>query len=378
MSSIDRQVLLHSLIYACSQFFKLRIIQMAFSRRIFLYLSSLSVLSIFSLNLGSKLKQLIISPDSKIITPPEVENPYKKDDKALVSIVGGKHVKSMIVEALDQLGGLDKLDGRNKTILVKPNAVTGDPHPTTTNPEVVGAVVEILYEAGAKKVIVGDMSALLTVSTTRNMKKNGMAHAAQDAGAEVVYFEDEDWIEVKLSGTNYIRSVYVSKWIYQADRVINLPVIKTHKYATYSICLKNFIGATHFKQRPYFIDESHWEEVVAEINQAYTPHLNIVDGTSAMIAGGPRKGTAVKTNIIIASGDRVAADIVGLGIIKQFGKWPEVVNEDIWEQKQIKRAVDLRLGVGKGQIGLKIKALKGHNSDFNNLVQQVKKYIEAG
>lgn len=289
---------------------------MVFSRRIFLYLGSLSFLSFFSLNLGSKLKQLIISPESKTIKPPKVENPYTQDNRALVSIVGGKHVKSMIAEALDQLGGLDKLDIKDRTILVKPNAVTGDPSPTTTNPEVVGAVVELLYEVGAKKVVVGDMSALLTLSTARNMQKNGIARAALDAGAEVVYFEDEDWIEVELSGTEYIQSVYVSSWIYQVDRVINLPVIKTHKYATYSICLKNFIGATHFKQRPYFINESRWEEVVAEINRAYTPHLNIVDGTTAMVAGGPRKGTAVRTNVILASGDRVAADIAGLGIIR--------------------------------------------------------------
>lgn len=350
---------------------------MAFSRRIFLYLSSLSALSIFSLSIGSKLKQLIFSPDSKTIAPPKVENPYTQDNKALVSMVGGSHVKSMMAEALNQIGGLDKLDVKGKIILIKPNTVTGDPNPTTTNPEVVGAIVELLYEAGAKKAVVGDMSALLTLSSERNMKKNGIAQAAQSAGAKVVYFEDEEWIEVKLSGTEYIRSVYVSKWIFQADRVINLPVIKTHKYAAYSICLKNFVGATHYKQRPYFVDESHWEEVVAEINQAYTPHLNIVDGTTAMVAGGPRKGTPVNTNVILASGDRVAADITGLGIIKYYNEWPRVAGINVWKQKQIKRAVELGIGVGKDRIILRDRALAGHNADFNNLVQQVNNYIKA-
>jgi uncharacterized protein (DUF362 family) len=32
--------------------------------------------------------------------------------------------------------------------------------------------------------------------------------------------------------------------------VINLPVIKTHRSASYSAWLKNFIGYTHFRQRP--------------------------------------------------------------------------------------------------------------------------------
>lgn len=83
---------------------------------------------------------------------------------------------------------------------------------------------------------------------------------------------------------------------------------------------------------------------------AYQPHLNIVDGTKAMIEGGPWEGTTVDTNLIIASGDRVAADIAGLGIIKDFGRWRMVTEKDVWEQRQIKRALELGLGVGKEDI----------------------------
>src|SRR3989338_6215475 len=50
------------------------------------------------------------------------------------------------------------------TALVKPNCVSGEKNPVTTNPEVVRATVETLYEQGAKKVYVGDMSALATIS----------------------------------------------------------------------------------------------------------------------------------------------------------------------------------------------------------------------
>ncbi|MBE7415751.1 MAG: hypothetical protein HS130_11190 [Deltaproteobacteria bacterium] len=40
-----------------------------------------------------------------------------------------------------------------------------------------------------------------------------------------------------------------------------------------------------------------------------------------MIEGGPWQGTPAKTNLVIASGDRVAADIAGLGLIRSFGMW---------------------------------------------------------
>lgn len=299
-----------------------------------------------------------------------------ENGKALVSIVSGEDVKSMVKDAVALIGGFEKIDIKGKSVLVKPNVVTGDRNPTTTSPEVIRAVVELLYEEGAQKVIVGDMSGLLTFSTARNMKKSGIKKAAEEAGAEIVYFEDYNWIEVELPSTKYLKKISVSEWIMKADRIINLPVIKTHKYATYSICLKNFIGATHWKQRPYFVDESHWEEVISDINQAYTPHLNIIDGTVSMITGGPRKGTIAKTNIILASGDRIAGDVTGLGIIKSFGKCSEVVNKGIWEQRQIKRAVELGLGIGKGHIELRDSDLMGDNNDFKSLSQRVKKYIE--
>lgn len=292
----------------------------------------------------------LFSRPKRRVQPQRFDNPYKKDGKALVSIVRGKNIMEMVREAVSLIGGLEKIDVKGKTVLVKPNVVSGELNPATTNPDVVRAVVRLLKENGASKVVVGDMSAMLTLSTKRNMERTGIKRAAEEEGAQVVYFEDHDWVEVELPGAKYVSRVYVTEWIFNVDRIINLPVIKTHRSASYSICLKNFIGATHLKFRPYLIDSTHWEELIAEMNIAYQPHLNIVDGTRIMVEGGPWEGTNADTNLIIASGDRVAADIAGLEIIKGYGKWRMVTEKDVWEQKQIKRAVELGLGAKKGEI----------------------------
>ena len=89
-----------------------------------------------------------------------------------------------------------------------------------------------------------------------------------------------------------------------------------------------------------------------------------------MIEGGPWEGTSADTNLIIASGDRVAADIVGLGIIKSFGNWKMVTEKDVWEQRQIKRAVELGLGKGKGNIKL---ILGSGDKNFKELMEKVRK-----
>ncbi len=261
-------------------------------------------------------------------------------------------MEQKVREAVSLIGGFAKLNLKGKTVLVKPNVVSGEPNPATTNPEVVGAVVRILLEEGAVKVFVGDMSALSTLSTLRNMRRNGIKEAAEQNGAEVVIFEDWGWVEVSLPGNSYIKEALVTEWIYRPDIIVNLPVIKTHRSASYSITLKNFIGCTHLKQRPYIVDSSHWEEIVAEFNAAYAPDINIVDGTVSMIEGGPWEGTPAETGIIIASGDRVGADAAGLGVIKSFGRWGMVTEKDVWEQKQIKTAVEIGAGSPKDRISL--------------------------
>jgi uncharacterized protein (DUF362 family) len=238
----------------------------------------------------------------------------------------------------------------------------------------VRATVVLLYEHGASKVFVGDMSALWKLPTRENMEKTGIAKAARDAGAEVLNFEDHEWIRVKLRNGKYIREVDVSEWIFRADRVINLPVVKTHRSAQYSICLKNFVGATNFRQRPYFVDRRHWEEVVSEINLAYTPDMNIVDGTTIMVEGGPWKGKEKKTDLIIASGDRVAADIVGLALIKSFALWREA-SKSVWETRQIKRAVELGLGASKREDIKLVTSSVGDSQQFAELLRKIKNII---
>jgi uncharacterized protein (DUF362 family) len=316
------------------------------------------------------LKGLLKGPKGRL-EPRYRKNPFVADGKSLVATVGGKDIKKMIKESVSLIGGFDKIGVRGKTILVKPNVVAGRKNPTTTNPEVVKAMVSILYEEGASEVFVGDMSALWKLPTKGNMEKTGIKKAAEEAGVRVIYFEDYDFFNINLPKGRYINNVGVSEWILKVDRVINLPVIKTHRSAAYSICLKNFVGATHFKQRPYFVDSGHWEEVVSEINLAYSPDLNVVDGTKIMVEGGPWEGQVKDTDLIISSGDRIAADVIGLGIIKAFGLSKKIASENVWGQRQIKRAVEVGIGArNRSEIKLLTASLDG-NKEFENLIRKM-------
>src|SRR5512145_60433 len=327
-------------------------------RRTFLQILGAAA-SVLGFNRGGYAAELLAGAGGTKAGPGAAGNLFASRGKSLVAAVGGKDVPEMVRKAVSLIGGFGPLALRGKRVLVKPNVVGANGNPTTTNPSVVAAVVRALYEAGAGKVVVGDMSALIRGKTAHSMERTGILEAARGAGAEPVFFEDHKWVTVKVGG-RYLKEVSVTEWIRKVDTVVNLPVIKTHEYAGYSICLKNFVGATHFSNRPYLVNPLRWEEVVAELNLAWRPQLNIADGTKVMVEGGPWEGRAEEANLILASGDRVACDVVGLALIKSYGRWKRLQSASPWEMAQVQKAVELGLGAGNvGELELATSSLDG-------------------
>ena len=58
-----------------------------------------------------------------------------------------------------------------------------------------------------------------------------------------------------------------------------------------------------------------------------------------------RQGRLVEPKVLLASRDRVAIDAVGVAILKLYGAKGKVGEADIFEQDQLKRAVELGFGV---------------------------------
>jgi uncharacterized protein (DUF362 family) len=70
-----------------------------------------------------------------------------------------------------------------------------------------------------------------------------------------------------------------------------------------------------------------------------------MDGVEAFTEGGPHIGKRVNANVMLASADRIAIDAVGVAILRHLGTTPEVSKGKIYEQDQIKRAMELGLGI---------------------------------
>lgn len=319
---------------------------------------------------------LLFEPDGALVpVKPIPPNPFVQNGKVLVAMVHGRDPVALLQSGLELLGGIGRLGIANKRVLIKPNIVNDRPPPSTTSPVVVAAVVQAVRNAGAADVQVADSSGMIRFPTSENFTATGVRQAAESAGARVLALEDHPWVRVEPAGATSLPRYYISKPVYEADVFINLPVVKTHRFAHYSCSLKNLVGITHPRYRPSLSFLSgDWHERIAELNLAVHPHLTVADGTTVMIAGGPTSGTPARADLLLLSGDRVALDAVGVALLRSFGAWPKLMEKGVWEQRQIRRAIELKLGVsGPDQIELVTQSVGGSDPDFDKLATAIRR-----
>lgn len=263
----------------------------------------------------------------------------RRVEKEQLVIVKNRNPEEAVEEIIQRTGGFDFIKP-GQTVLVKPNLNSGNPYPATTNPAVVAKVVELAYQKGAKKVFVGDFSGVLNPGTMKNFKTSGILAAATAVGAEVVAFDEiGEWIRVKPeSATHWPKGFRLPKLLSEVDHVISLPVLKRHSLADYTLALKNWVGLLHKADRLLMHAASDLPEKIAEISLAVKPSLIIIDGTKGFINGGPDTGEEVEINTFVGTFDPVAADVVGLNILKNHGA--KLREPNAWNQRQIKQALE--------------------------------------
>ena len=267
-------------------------------------------------------------------------NHYLIEGKPVVSRVQctGDLNKS-INTAVSLIGGFEKVVNKGDKILLKPNFNTADSPPASSDMESVRGVINLLYKNGAEKVILGESSTLLA-STKNVMKKIGALRVAKDEGAEVTIFGKKGWKVVSVN-QNLLKSVHLTKEIFDVDKIVYLCCLKTHNLTNFSGSLKHIVGLV----RPFSRISWHLhglEQKIAEANTVITPDLIILDARKCFIAEGPSHGKIAEPNLILASGNRVALDIEGIKIIKEYDG--NSLKRTPWEYTQIRKAIELELG----------------------------------
>jgi uncharacterized protein (DUF362 family) len=232
-----------------------------------------------------------------------------------------EEVKNAMVRLLAPLGGMGAFVQPGERVLLKPNMLSAKSPDAcvTTHPKVVRAVIDLVREAGAIP-FVGDSPGIGKLQ--RVAEKCGILQVLAETDTELVEFTEP----VQVAGSGLFKRFELAKPYLEADRLINLPKLKTHGMMTMTCAVKNLFGAVvgagkiawHLRAGE---DRDLFARMLLEMYQIRKPDLNIVDAITAMEGDGPSGGDPRQVGILIAGENAVSVDVVAaeiLGIPKKL------------------------------------------------------------
>ena len=274
--------------------------------------------------------------------------------KSKVSAIKGTDLYSMTRNAIDALGGIQAFIAKGDKVFIKPNFVNFPWAKTNncfrngecTKPEIIIATTEECLKAGATEVIIGEGSHLPSFDWQYAVtfdEKTDLVKAAKQLSSKykakvaLACLENDSPGWVNIPSKTPLQNIAISSLVANADKVISLPVAKTHSWSQLSLASKNFVGITPLKRYAQWVDNSWWNrgsfdhsspqsigQVFLDIVQSVKPVLSIIDFSIGIEGNGPTMsngGTTINLKeklgswAIIASSDIMAVDATAARIM---------------------------------------------------------------
>lgn len=232
------------------------------------------------------------------------------------------HVRKAVRQAVDSIGSMKGFICPGDRVLLKANLLMRrkPEKVTTTHPAVVQAIAELVIEAGGKPIICDSPGGynFHTQGTLDSVYETcGMKDAAEKSGADLSF--DVEVVDMPYPAGRMLKNIKTMQPVLDADKIINIPKLKTHMMMTFSGAVKNLFGIipgsfkTEFHFR--FEDEDDFAGVIVDICEFAKPCLTIMDAVIGMEGYGPTNGSPRETGLIFASANPYELDVVASGAI---------------------------------------------------------------
>jgi uncharacterized protein (DUF362 family) len=233
--------------------------------------------------------------------------------KPRVSLVLAKEHDDPFKEAIKLLGGLPASIKPGGTVLIKPNLTVPRPsgHPAVTGVRIIKSVVDLVCEAGAKKVYVGECPGGNTA--WESFEAGGYEVLEKYPQVQLIDFDDFEYAPYEIENYRLHHEYFLPTLLEEMDAIISIAKIKTHSEAIVSLTAKNTIGLTPTKVygKPRLALHRGWQgaqEAVADLANLVRFDLCLLDGLPAMEGEGPIDGEAVDLGVFCASYNQMAID----------------------------------------------------------------------
>ena len=225
-----------------------------------------------------------------------------------IASITGSDIESRVRAAVAAVGGMESYVKKGDQVALKPNLSFASPvkRATTTNPEVLRAVIKLCLEAGAKGVAVLDHP--LQDASVIGSKAEVAQMVKETKGASIFLPTTESlYREIQIPEAKEMKSTKIAKILDKMDVLINVPIAKNHSLTAVSLGIKGNLGLVW--DRIAYHNSSDFNQTLADLATILKPDLVIVDATRALATRGPQgPGKVLNLNTIIAGRDPVAVD----------------------------------------------------------------------
>lgn len=222
-------------------------------------------------------------------------------------IANGDDPYAMVINAMATMGGMNRFVKKGDTVLVKPN-MGWDRSPSqagNTNPDVIAALVELSFRAGAKRVNVFDVTCN---DPQRCYDSSGIMKAAKERGANVYFAEEWNSVNAHFDYPSPMEGWPILKDALECDVFINVPILKHHALTGLTISMKNLMGVcggNRGKMHPKI------GRNLVDLTDFISPDLTVVDAYRVLLRHGPTGGNLSDVHLmkkLVVATDPVLAD----------------------------------------------------------------------
>lgn len=226
-----------------------------------------------------------------------------------------------LVESIDGLAGLPG----SARVFIKPNivfwtkAVDFPKWGVITTSRVMQDMVELLVAHGISDITIGEGTVLMDPRDTETPRHAfaslGYDVLAQRYGVKVINVMARPFQKIELAANIMLR---FNQDCLESDFVVNLPVMKTHNQTRVSLGIKNLKGLIDLDSRKRchsMTPGCDLNVMVSHLADPLPPILTLIDGIYTNERGPGFDGRMSRSNLLVASRDILAADMVGATLL---------------------------------------------------------------
>jgi uncharacterized protein (DUF362 family)/Pyruvate/2-oxoacid:ferredoxin oxidoreductase delta subunit len=208
-------------------------------------------------------------------------------------------------------------DVKGARVLLKPNILNAATPELaiSTRGELLASFARLLKSKGAGRVTAGESPAWQSHEAAA--RKSGIMAACEAEGVEWLDFTKG--AEYECPEGKRVKRFTLAAALGEADVLVSLPKLKTHRLMRYTGAIKNLfglvpgLGKSAFHMR--FPSAEDFGYMLVDLAVTAKPAYCLMDAVVSMEGEGPANGRPVDTGLILASRDPAALDWIGASVL---------------------------------------------------------------